>query len=64
MWALSLASHGGWDFLKANGWVTTPYLALMKSVILPPDSYGLLSCWNIVVGPLFIQYAKMPKACN
>lgn len=64
MWAVNLASHGGWDFLKANGWVTTPYFAVMKAVILPPEQDYLLSCWNIVIGPLFIQYAKMPKACN
>lgn len=64
MFGVNLASHGGWDFLKANGWVTTPVAAVMKAVFLLPEEDVLLSCWNIVIGPLFIQYAKMPKPCN
>lgn len=64
MVGVNLASHGGWDFFKANGWVTTPVVAVMKAVILLPEEDVLLSCWNIVIGPLFIQYAKMPKPCN
>lgn len=61
MFGVSMASHGGWDSLTASGWVHTNLLALTKARVFAPGEDRLFSCWNLVIGPIFVQFARMPK---
>ena len=56
LFAVTKATNGGWDSLSSSGNVNTNIVALTKVHMLSDNNpETLLSCWNLVIGPIFFN---------
>ena len=62
LFAVTKATNGGWDVLSSSGTVSTKIVALTKVYMFSDDDpETLLSCWNLVIGPIFLQFTRIIK---